>query len=418
MIWPFSLLSTGGAVESPSEARSLENPEIPISDPRCLEIIFGRVSGSVSRSTILALPAVWCSVQFIASTIAALPLHSYRKEGSARERTGGRIEQLISRNINREWTSFRWRKYCMQEALLEGRALTLINRGDNGQGLPVSFRALKPTAIEVDQDNDGNTIYRNIEENVTYQASEIIDVPWMLADDGITHINPVAKLAESLGLTESLGKYAKQLFDNGGIPPMILQGPINSPAAAVRASNDITRSLMDRKNRNVLVMPPGHELKQVGFNPEDGQMIEARRFQIEEVARVYNLPPIFLQDLTHGTYANTEQQDLHVVKHTVMQWLRNWEQELNLKLFQSNTNRFVEFNVDGLLRGDFQSRMDGYSKAITNGVYKPSEAREKENLPPDPTGDVLLAPANTLPIDKLGEKNDSNRNAGNPDDND
>ena len=92
--------------------------------------------------------------------------------------------------------------------------------------------------------------------------------------------------------------------------------------------------------------------------------------------------PIFLQDLTHGTLSNTEQQDLHFVKHTLSQWIKAWEQECNLKLFgPRNRARFVEFNVDGLLRGDFRTRMEGYAKAIQNAINTPDEVRAMENWP-------------------------------------
>ena len=131
-----------------------------------------------------------------------------------------------------------------------------------------------------------------------------------------------------------------------------------------------------------MIMPSGHELKPVGIDPQKSQMVEARRMQIEEIARVFDLPPVFLQDLTHGTFSNTEQQDLHFVKHTLTQWLEAWEQELNLKLFSArNRTKFVEFNVDGLLRGDFKTRMDGYAIAIQNAINTPDEVRAMENWP-------------------------------------
>ena len=104
--------------------------------------------------------------------------------------------------------------------------------------------------------------------------------------------------------------------------------------------------------------------------------------QIEDVARIYGIPPVFLQDLTHGTFSNTEQQDLALTKHLISQWLKAWEQELNLKLFSGRSrNRFAEFNVDALQRGDFKTRMDGYAIAIQNAINTPDEVRAMENWP-------------------------------------
>lgn len=128
-------------------------------------------------------------------------------------------------------------------------------------------------------------------------------------------------------------------------------------------------------------------------------MTDARRFQVEEIARVYQIPPAFLQDLTNGTFSNTEQQDLFFVKHLVGQWVEALDQEMNLKLFgQRNGGRYIEHNVDGLLRGDFASRMAGHAQAIQNAIRTPNEARELENLPALPNGDELLIQGATVPL--------------------
>jgi hypothetical protein len=136
------------------------------------------------------------------------------------------------------------------------------------------------------------------------------------------------------------------------------------------------------ERRNVLVLPGGHELKPIGLNPSEGQMEEARKMQVTEFSRWFGLPPVFLQDLERATFTNSEQQDLHLVKHTLRQWLECWEQELNAKLFPaSNRKNFVEFNQDALLRGDFKSRMEGYAAGIQNGFLAPDEVRAMENRP-------------------------------------
>ena len=129
-------------------------------------------------------------------------------------------------------------------------------------------------------------------------------------------------------------------------------------------------------------------------------MIEARRFQVEEIARAWQIPPVFLQDLTQGTFSNTEQQDLFFVKHLVGQWSEAFEGELNLKLFgRGNNSRYVEHNLDGLLRGDFASRMAGYATAIQNAIRTPDEVRSIENLPAKGgEADKLLVQGATVPL--------------------
>src|SRR3546814_11615241 len=119
-------------------------------------------------------------------------------------------------------------------------------------------------------------------------------------------------------------------------------------------------------------MPPDHELKPVGFDPEKGQMGEARLGQVLEIARAFQLPPVFLQDLSKGTFANTEQQDLFLVKHLIGQWATRFEQQLNTKLFgQRRTTRKVEHNLNGLMRGDLKPRATAVARLGPGGVNPP-----------------------------------------------
>ncbi|RYM12873.1 phage portal protein [Sphingobium cupriresistens] len=209
-----------------------------------------------------------------------------------------------------------------------------------------------------------------------------------------------------------MGNYAGDFFAGGGVPPLALSGPLpQGPEAMKRAMGDIHRAIEAAKasRKPVFPMPPGHELKQVGFDPAKGQMTEARRFQIEEIARIYNLPPVFLQDLTHGTFSNTEQQDLHLVKHLIAQWAKAFEEELNLKLFGPRGGaRYVEHNLDGLMRGDFAARMAGLAQGIQNAILTPDEARALENRPPRPKGDQLYIQGATVPLGSSVTTNGAN----------
>lgn len=158
-------------------------------------------------------------------------------------------------------------------------------------------------------------------------------------------------------------------------------------------------------------MPPGYELKPVGFDPEKGQMTDARRFQVEEIARVYQLPPVFLQDLTHATFTNSEQQDLHLVKHLIGQWAAAFESEMNLKLFGRNrNNRYVEHNLDGLMRGDFKSRIEGITAAINGGLMEPNRGRALMNWPDheNPAANDLFIQGATVPLGSNAANGDQN----------
>lgn len=385
----FGLTTKRAAAAAVAETRaSLENPSTPLSDVNAWRSLMGEwhaVAGvTVTHETALEVPAVWCAVNFIANTIASLPLQVFVKSGEDRDTaTSDPLYAILHDAPNEELTSFQWRKGMMASTLLRGRGLSFIER--NKAGRPMNIWPLETDKTTIER-RDGRKIYhyRDGDRTVTYAASEIIDVPFMLKPDGISHVDPVSKLKGAVGLSLALEEYARKFFANGGVPPLALYGPMPSPAAASRAASDVTQAVRDANSerRNVMIMPAGHELKPVGVDPQKSQMVEARRMQIEEVARIYGIPPVFLQDLTHGTFSNTEQQDLALTKHLISQWLKAWEQELNLKLFsRRNRNRFAEFNVDALQRGDFKARMDGYAIGVQNSIWTPDEVRSMENWP-------------------------------------
>lgn len=400
-MWPFRW-------KKQEQRASPEDPRIPISDPRVLTLLFGEAWMSatgeeVSPERALGVPAVWCAVNFIAGTIAALPLQLFKGDGEDRELAKADPLYSILHDVvnDDQLTSFKWRKMAMTSTLLTGRSFTFIER--NKAGRPMNLWPLEPGKTTVKR-VDGRTSYeyrQTQSKAVAYTASEIIDIPFLLHADGVCHENPTARLKTALALAIAMEVYAAKFFQNGGVPPLSMQGPVASGPAMQRTKEDVLNAVKrsNKENANVLYIPTGFDLKPVGFNPEQGQLTEARLFQLQEIARIYDLPPIFLQDLSKGTYTNTEQQDLAFVKHTLTQWLELWEQELNAKLFsRRNRQSFVEFNVDGLLRGDFKTRMDGYASAINNAQMTPNEARRMENRPALPNGNQLLIQGATVPL--------------------
>jgi len=377
------------ATQAAAEVRaSLESPSVPLSDVSAWRNLMGEwhaVAGvTVTHETALEVPAVWCAINFIANTIASLPLQVFSRTGDGRDTAEkDPLYGILHDAPNEELTSFMWRKGMMTNVLLRGRGVSFIER--NLAGRVMNIWPLDTENLTVERVN-GRKLYHYTDgdRKVTYAAREVIDLTFMLQADGVKHVNPVGKLKGAVGLSLALEEYARKFFANGGVPPLALYGPMPSPGAAGRAAADVTQAVKDAnaERRNVMIMPSGHELKPIGVDPDKSQMVESRRMQIEEVARIYGIPPVFLQDLTHGTFSNTEQQDLALTKHLISQWLKAWEQELNLKLFPArNRTKFCEFNIDGLLRGDFATRMAGYATAIQNAINTPDEVRAMENWP-------------------------------------
>jgi HK97 family phage portal protein len=386
----------------------LENPTISLSSASTEDLLsfFGISTGKatlphVTIETALEVPAVSGAVGFLSRTMASLPLHSYRKtaEGEA-VRADGDLQMLLNEAPNPEWSSFAWRQYFWQQVFTGGRGLTWIERSGV---TAVGLWPMDPTRTSVRRQS-GRKIYRF--DNKEYPAADVVDVPFMLKANQLDAYGPIAKGKKAIALAIAMNDFAGSFFASGGVPPLALSGPLPQGIEAFkRAQADIQRAIdLAKKAGNPFFgMPPGHELKPVGTDPEKGQMTEARLFQIQEIARIYGLPPAFVQDLSTGTFSNTEQQDLQLVKHSIAHWAKALEDELNLKLFgQRRRSRYVEHNLDGLMRGDLLSRLKGLGSAIQTALLTPDEARALDNRPPKPGGDKLYIQGATVPIEMAG----------------
>jgi len=383
----------------PEARANIENPTVPVSAKDFLSF-FGVQSGNLPPVTIdsaLTVPAVAAAVTFLASSLANLPLHVYRAKEENGERYRGPLQRILNEAPNDEWNSYAWRKYMWTQVFTGGRGLSWIERQG---GTVVGIWPMDPAATTVRMVN-GRRIYVFTGKG-EYPATDIIDVPFLLKRDQVSSYGPVVMGSKAIQLALAMNDYGSQFFAGGGVPPLSLQGPMPAgPEAMKRAMTDVGRSIDAAKqsDKPVFPIPPGYELKPVGFEPAKGQMTEARLFQVQEIARVYNIPPVFLQDLSKGTFANVEQQDLHLIKHLIAQWAKAFEDELNLKLFGASRNsRYVEHSLDGLMRGDFLGRMQALAQGVQNAILTPDEARALENRPAKPHGDQLYMQGATAPL--------------------
>jgi len=384
------------------ESRNLEDPNVPLSAASLFD--WGGTASSgvrVNTDSALTVPAIWDAVNFLSGTMAKLPVHIYSREDGIRTRPD--VERLLNFAPSEHDSSFEWRKYSFDQVFTYGRSYSVIER--NGAGRVMNIVPIDPREIKVREVPDFSTArkvvqYIHEKSGKVYAHTDVIDVAFMRHRDFVSHYGPINTNRDIIGLAIAATKYGSKAFQSGGIPPAVLQGPFQSGAAASRASEDVanTTAKLARDGRPIMALPLGHELKSVGFNPEEMQLVEIKRFLVEEIARIYSLPPTFLQDLTHGTFSNTEQQDLHFVKHTLSRWVRQFEQELTLKIFGRNSGVEVKIELDGLLRGDVKTRMEAHATAIQNAIRTPNEVRELEDLNPKDGGDSLMVQGATVPI--------------------
>ena len=389
------------------EKRSFENPTTPISGPASDILAFFGLSGTLPAVTIenaMRVPAVMAAVGFLSRTLATIPLHAYRRTARGPERITGKLGLIIDENPNPGMDGFKFRQYLWQQVFTGGRGLAWIERNgtnvENIWPLNPDKVTIRRHGLDLTYDYDGKT----------YPSGDVIDIVFMQKTNQTEHYGPISLASSAIQLALAMNKYGSQFFAGGGVPPLSLAGPLPAgPDALRRAMADVHRTIEAAKSSNkpIFPLPPGYELKPVGFDPEKGQMTDARRFQVEEIARAYQIPPVFLQDLSRATFVNAEQQDLHLVKHLISQWATALEGEMNLKLFgRSNNGRYVEHNLDGLLRGDFKTRLEGISRAVMSSVLTPNEGRALENRPadPDPAADMLYRQGATVPLGYMEQK--------------
>lgn len=394
--------------EERSQPSSLENPSISLNASADeLLAFFGVMGGNsqlppVTIDSALEVSAVMDAVGFLSRTMAAIPRHSYRKVKGEAHRADGDMQMLMNEAPNAEWGSFGFWQYFWQQVFTGGRGCAWIERAGNKV---VGLWPMDPDHTSVRR-SGGRKIYRF--DNKEYPAADVVDVPFMLKRNQLDVYSPILKNKRTIGLAMAMDNFAASFFAGGGVPPLALEGPLPQGVDAFkRAQADIQRAIdMAKKAGSPFFgMPPGHALKQIGFDPAKGQMVEAKLFQIQEIARIYSLPPVFLQDLSKGTFSNTEQQDLQLVKHLIVHWAKALEDELNLKIYgQRRRAQYIEHNLDALQRGDFKSRLEALSRGVQTALLAPNEGRDLLNRPPKPGGDKLYIQGATVPLEMAGTK--------------
>lgn len=403
--WPFG---AAGTTAPPAETRASVSGSVTqaSADAEILRLFGLSVIGdgeiAVTIESALGVPAVWAGVNFLAATVAGLPLKVFRRTDKGPEVYKRHpLTNILGgvANIEDLQSSFDLRKWMMEQVLTGGRGLVFIER--NAIGKILNLWPLDPTRVTIRR-VDRRKVYevRDGRPVVTYQASEVLDIPYMLTADGFTHRSPILTNRDVIGLAQAVTAYGKRFFLNGGVPPFAITGNFQSGAAMGRAAEDLDAAVRKstKDARQALVLPQGLTIQPIGTDAEKAQMIEAQRFLIEQIARIFSLPPVFLQDLTNGTYSNTEQQDLHLVKHTIRRWVEQVEQEMTLKFFGRGSALYVEHVLDGLLRGDFKTRLEGIARAIQTSQMTPNEGRALENRPAMKGGDQLLIQGATVPL--------------------
>ena len=270
-----------------------------------------------------------------------------------------------------------------------------------------------PNKMTVDRDENGKIIYiynRNSDEaktgdlgTVVLTSRDVLHIPG-LGFDGLVGYSPIAMAKNAIGLSIAAEEYGSKFYANGAAPSGVLEHPgtIKDPARLRENWNSTFGG--SANSGKVAVLEEGMKYTPISISPEQAQFLETRKFQIVEIARLFRVPPHMIGDLDKSSFSNIEQQSLEFVKYTLDPWVIRWEQSLFRSLLTPEEKKtyFFKFNLEGLLRGDYESRMNGYAIGRQNGWLSANDIRELENMDKIPYGDVYLVNGNMLPLDKAG----------------
>ncbi|MCK9287801.1 MAG: phage portal protein [Sphaerochaetaceae bacterium] len=370
---------------------------------------------SVTERSAMQMTAVYSCVRILSEAVAELPLHLYKytDDGGKAKAIDHPLYRILHDEPNPEMSSFVFRETLMTHLLLWGNAYAQIIR--NGKGEVIGLYPLIPNKMSVDRDENGRLYYRYNRggdeaikgmETVILSPRDVLHIPG-LGFDGLVGYSPIAMAKNAIGLAIATEEYGAKFFANGAAPSGVLEHP-----GTIKDPTKVREAWMSQfggssNSGKVAVLEEGMKYTPISISPEQAQFLETRKFQINEIARIFRVPPHMVGDLEKSSFSNIEQQSLEFVKYTLDPWVIRWEQSIMRTLLsqEEKDSMFVKFNVEGLLRGDYASRMNGYAVARQNGWMSANDIRELENLDKIPTedgGDLYLINGNMLPMKDAG----------------
>lgn len=398
-------------LDSMFESRSLEDPGVPLTGQNLQEYLHGDGNGvAVTEATALRLSAVYSCINVLSTSLAQLPAVVMRRQGDLISPATDHAAFHLLRDAPNEWqTSYKWRETKQAHVLGWGNGYTRTVRDRRGElralerCLPwqTSLIRIGPRWTYSTLDDDNRPLAIAPEDMVHIRA---------LGSDGRHGISPIRQHADTIGLGLSAQRFGKEFFDGGGRPTGLLtvKGDLKE-SGWERLKSFWAKAVMRLKqsDNKTLLLPADLDYKTLSIAPEDAQFIETRKMNRSEIAGIYNVPAHMINDLEKATFSNISEQGVGFVRHTMMPWVVNWEQELNFKLFTPAERRagyYVKLNLAALLRGTPKERAEFYHYAITDGWMDRNEVRVFEDLNPRAGLSEMLVSVNAKPAADIGKE--------------
>ena len=399
-----------------SRKKKTENPQNSLSSSPLFRSNMTAAGVFISETNAMRTAAVYACVRVLAEAVASLPLNIYRRvDDGQKVAYDHNLQRILHNEPNPKMTSFVFRETLMSHLLLWGNAYAQIIR--DGGGRVRALYPLAPDRISVNCDETGNTYYtywyganerrgQDGGNQVILRDYEVMHIPG-LSYDGLIGYSTIDLARSAIGMAVATENYGASFFANGAVPSGVLEhtGSIRDEQAVREAWNKLHQGT--GRGNNTAILEDGMTYHVVSTAPEQAQFLETRKFQIDEICRIFRVPPHMIADLEKSSFSNIEQQSLEFVKFSLDPWITRWEQSMyqSLLLPSEKDDYFIKFNLDGLLRGDYETRMKGYSIGIQNGIMSPNDIRRLENMnliPAEEGGDNYIVNGNMTKLRDVG----------------
>jgi len=385
-----------------SEKRSsLENPSTTL-----VEWLNGGVSNKsgqlVSSETALGVSAAWRAISLIAGSVASLPIHVYEVTQNGRKALPNHpISKLLNNPNPQFYTGFTFRERMIQNLAGSGNGIAVIKYSNTGliESLELPLRPVRVKII------DGYLVYL-VEGLDKYLFFDDVVHFVGFGDDPFWGKSPVQVHAENLGISLASQSFAATYFGNGGtIAGVLKTDKLLTPQQKMDLAADWKRKYGGGNTNSTAILDLGFEYKPIGSKPQESQLLEARKFQVEEIARIFGVPLHLLYSLDRATFNNIEVMNATYVQHTLTNYIERVESELNRKLLRNADNLEIRFNMDALMRGDMNARSDYYNRLFQIAAISPNEIRRAEGLSMYDGGDAYYRPLNMDVVGTIKEEN-------------
>lgn len=378
---------------------------------------------NITEESAMRLSAVYACVRILSESIASLPLKIYKRgpDGSKRAALEHPLYRVLHDISNGHQSSFEFRETIVAHLNLWGNAY--IKKIIDNKGIVTELKPIDPWRVRIFEDKTRpkefqlQYVVREDEGQKVYFSHEIVHIKG-LSLNGKVGLSPIAYAREAIGLGLAAEQFGNQYFGQGTNLGGTLESPNGlSDAAYNRLKADMLAKRQGLNNSHgIMILEEGLKFSKTTIPPEDSQFIETRKFQLTEIARIFRIPPHMIADLEKATFSNIEHQGIQFVVHTLRPWLVRIEQAYFMQLLTEEEQKdyLIEFNVDGLLRGDFKTRQEGYAIARQNGWMNADDIRKLENMDPmeDEIGKVYLVNGNMIPITTAMTAGEGGENSG------